>query len=160
MDGEVIAYAEDFARRLPDELAADLTAAALPAALHHFGRTLALAILRPEIVALRRLIIGEARTFPELARAYFDRAPGRVIVALAARFADLDRGGLIRAPDPQRAAEHFAYLVVAAPLDRATVVGAFPGEEQLLACARDGVEAFLARYVPRSTVSDPTPLAT
>jgi TetR/AcrR family transcriptional repressor of mexJK operon len=146
---EVITYAEAFARDLRAEFTVEMTAAELPAALHDLGRRLALAILRPEIIALRRLLIGEARAFPELAKEYFDRAPGRVIVALAARFEHLSREGLIRATDARVAAEQFAYLVVGAPLDRAILAGTNPAKAGVIACAREGVDTFLARYATR-----------
>src|SRR5690606_1968294 len=144
--GDAIAYAETFAHELPGQLASDLDAEDLPAALHDLGARMAHAILRPEIVALRRLLIGEARAFPELARAYFDRAPGRVIDALAAAFGTLADSAVLDVPDVRRAAEQFAYLVVGAPLDRAMLVGEAPGAAERAACAREGVETFLARY--------------
>ena len=58
---EVIAYAEAFARGLREEFTAGITAANLRATLDDLGRRLALAIVRPEVIALRRLLIGEAR---------------------------------------------------------------------------------------------------
>ena len=64
---EVIAYAEEFARRLHEEFAAGITAANLRPSLDDLGRRLALRILSPEVIALRRLLIGEARAFPALA---------------------------------------------------------------------------------------------
>jgi TetR/AcrR family transcriptional repressor of mexJK operon len=143
---EVIAYAEEFARGLRAELPVDVEPEALPAALHDLGRQLALGILRPNVIALRRLLVGESREFPELVRDYFDRAPGRVLAALAWWFEHLTRAGLLRATDARRAAEQFAYLVVGEPLDRAVLVGTTPAREHLLACAREGVETFLARY--------------
>jgi len=76
---DVIAYAEAFAGGLHEELMAWVTAANLRATLVDLGRRMALAIVRPEVVALRRLLIGEARSFPALAKEYFDRAPGQVI---------------------------------------------------------------------------------
>lgn len=143
---DVIAYAEAFARELPEELAEGITAANLRTSLDDLGRRLALAIVRPEVVALRRLLIGEARAFPELVRAYYDRAPGQVVDALASEFEDLGRDGLLRVSDPRRAAAQFAYLVAGEPLDRAILVGNIPPEEQLIDGAREGVETFLARY--------------
>lgn len=143
---DVIAYAEAFARTLPEELADATTAANLRTSLDDLGRRMALAIVRPEVVALRRLLIGEARAFPELVRDYFDRAPGQVIDALASEFEGLGREGLLRVSDPRRAAAQFAYLVAGEPLDRAILVGTIPPEDQLIDCAREGVETFLARY--------------
>jgi TetR/AcrR family transcriptional repressor of mexJK operon len=143
---DVIAYAEGFARGLPREFTAGIRTANLRPALHDLGRRLALGIVRREVIALRRLLIGEARTFPALAREYFDRAPGQVIEALAAGFEHLGGAGLLRVEDARRAAAQFAYLVAGEHLDRAMLVGTTPPREQVIACARDGVETFLARY--------------
>lgn len=144
--GDVIAYAEAFAERLEAEFTVGVSAATLPTALHDVAQRLALSILRPEVIALRRLLIAESREFPALARRYVKRAPGRVITALASRFQHLHRLGLLDAPDARRAAEQFAYLVVGEPLDRAMLVGAAPTRIRVLACARAGVDTFLARY--------------
>ena len=143
---DVLAYAEAFARELHEEFTVGVTAANLRATLHDLGRRLALGIVRPEVVALRRLLIGEARTFPALGAQYFDRAPGQVLDALASGFAHLARRRLLRVPDARRAAAQFAYLVAGEPLDRAMLVGAVPSEDEVIACARDGIETFLARY--------------
>ena len=45
---------------------------------------LARGIVRTEVVALRRMLIGDSRAFPRIARRYFDRAPGQVLRALRA----------------------------------------------------------------------------
>jgi TetR/AcrR family transcriptional repressor of mexJK operon len=146
----VVGYAEGFARDLRNELrGAD--AANVAAALHDLARRMVLSIVRLEVIALRRLLIGEARAFPDLARSYFDRAPGRVIEALASGFAHLTRMRALRTPDPRRAAAQFAYLVAGAPLDRAMLVGTIPPGRELRAVAREGTETFLARYAVRAT---------
>ena len=143
---EVTAYAGEFARGLRGELEGGMNVAGLRATLDDLGRRLALRIVRPEVVALRRLLIGEARAFPALAREYFDRAPGQVLEALATGFERLGQLGLLRVTDARRAAAQFAYLVAGEPLDRAMLIGTTPPREQVIACARDGVETFLARY--------------
>jgi TetR/AcrR family transcriptional repressor of mexJK operon len=142
---EVIAYAEGFARGVREEFGVGISAANLRVSIDDLGRRLALAILRPEVIALRRLLIGETRTLPSLAREYFDRVPGQVIGALASGFERLGHAGL-RVSDGRRAAAQFAYLVVGELLDRAMLTGTIPPEEYVIACARDGVETFLARY--------------
>jgi len=143
---DVIAYAEEFARGLHEEFTVGITAANLREELGDLGRRLALGIVRAEVDALRRLLIGEAREFPALAAEYFDRAPGQVIDALAAGFKHLVRIGLLNVPDPRRAAAQFAYLVAGEPLDRAMLVGTVPSKDQVIAGAKDGVETFLSRY--------------
>jgi len=151
---EVIAYAEEFARGLREEFTVGITGANLRDSLENLGRRLALGIVRTEVIALRRLLIGEAREFPALATGYFDRAPGRVLEALASGFAHLGRVGLLRVPNARHAAAQFAYLVAGEPLDRAVLVGTTPPREHVIACAREGVETFLARYGPRRARKD------
>jgi TetR/AcrR family transcriptional repressor of mexJK operon len=143
---DVLAYAEAFARGLHEEFTVGVTAANLRARLDDLGRRLALGVVRPDVIALRRLLIGEARAFPGLGAQYFDRAPGQVIEALTSGFAHLARRGLLRVADPRRAAAQFAYLVAGEPLDRAVLVGTIPPEAHIAACAREGVQTFLARY--------------
>ena len=143
---DVLAYAETFARGLHEEFAAQVSAVNLATALDDLGRRLALGIVRPEVIALRRLLIGEARAFPALGAEYFDRAPAQVIEALASEFKDLGRRGLLRVEDARRAAAQFAYLVAGEPLDRAMLVGTVPPKAHVIECARDGVRTFLARY--------------
>jgi TetR/AcrR family transcriptional repressor of mexJK operon len=143
---DILAYAEAFARGLHQEFAARVAAADLEAALHDLGRRLALGIVRPEVIALRRLLIREAGAFPRLGGEYFERAPGQVLAALAAGFRDLARRRLLRVTDPARAAAQFAYLVAGEPLDRAVLVGTIPARQRIVAGAREGVRTFLARY--------------
>lgn len=143
---EVIAYAEEFARGLHEEFTVGITAANLRANLDDLGCRLALGIVRAEVVALRRLLISEARVFPALASEYFDRAPGQVLEALASGFEHLGQIGLLRVADARQAAAQFAYLVAGAPLDRAMLVGTILPREDVIASAREGVQTFLARY--------------
>jgi len=142
---EVTGYADAFARDLRQEFTG-ISAANLGDALDDLGRRLALGIVRPEVVAMRRLLIGEAREFPSLAVEYFDRAPGQVLEALASGFKRLQRAGVLRAADSRLAAAQFAYLVAGEPLDRAVLVGTIPARRHLIAGAREGVRTFLARY--------------
>jgi len=149
---DVIAFAEAFARGVREQFTGGITAANLQAALEDVACRLALAIVRPEVITLRRLLIGETRVLPSLARHYFDRVPGQVIQALASGFEQLARIGVLRVADAPRAGAQFAYLVAGEHLDRAMLGGAMPPKEQILACARDGVETFLARYAnPRTS---------
>jgi TetR/AcrR family transcriptional repressor of mexJK operon len=143
---DVLSFAEKFVHSLREEFTVGVTASNLREALQDLSQRMALAIVRPEIVALRRLLIRESGTFPGLAAEYFDRAPGQVINALAAGFEELARRGLLRLKDKHCAAAQFAYLVVGEPLDRAMLVGTIPPKDHLIACAREGVETFLARY--------------
>jgi TetR/AcrR family transcriptional repressor of mexJK operon len=107
-------------------------------------------VLQPELLQLRRLVIGESGRFPELARTYYERAPERTLAALASCFGLLAERGLLRLDDPSVAAGHFAYLVLGAPLDRAMFCGT-DGEPapDLERHADEAVRVFLARYGTR-----------
>jgi TetR/AcrR family transcriptional repressor of mexJK operon len=143
---DMIAVAEEFAGGLETQFDPKMNAAELRAALHDLAQRMAQAIVRPEVIAFRRLLIGEARAFPKLGREYYERAPRQVIEALALGFRELVRAKLLRADDARLAAEQFAYLAVGAPLDQAMLAGTPPAKQRLIDCASEGVETFLARY--------------
>lgn len=106
------------------------------------------AVLHPRGLQLRRLLIAESGRFPRLARRYYQEAPGRAIAALASCFRQLSERGLLRVEDPVLAANHFAFLVLAIPLDKAMFYGEdepFPASE-LERLADEGVRVFLAAY--------------
>lgn len=105
-------------------------------------------VLTPRIMQLRRLVIGEVARFPELARVLYERGPRRAIGMLAALFERLAARGLLRVADPTLAAEHFNWLVMAEPLNRAMLLGdhAIPAPAELHRTATEGVRVFLAAY--------------
>jgi TetR/AcrR family transcriptional repressor of mexJK operon len=106
------------------------------------------AVLQEPVVQLRRLVVGEANRVPELAELYYTHAPARTLAAFADCFATLHRRGLLRAPEPALAAEHFAFLIVGRSIDQAL----FYGGPQVLATidveahVRAGTRVFLAAY--------------
>jgi TetR/AcrR family transcriptional regulator, mexJK operon transcriptional repressor len=145
--GEALDTAERFSENVigalaeSDNVAADLRA---------MGQRLAAAVLGGRIVPLRRLLIGEAARFPDLARDYYARAPGRVMSAIAEALGHFDERGLLRVDDPTMAAEQLAFLVLGASLDRAlfeAVDEPLPAD-QVESRAAAGVEVFLRAYAP------------
>ena len=122
-----------------DDVAADLKALARD----QLGK-----VLQPHLMQLRRLVIGEAGRFPELGRAFYERGAGRTMATLAESFERLTARGLLKAPDPQLAAAHFNWLVMAAPVNRTMLLGddAIPTAAELDRYAEGGVTAFLAAY--------------
>ena len=115
--------------------------------LPELGRRYAAAVLSPEVLQLRRLIVSEAARFPDLAQAYYEQAPGRGLEAVAAGLAQLGERGRLRIEDPLVAANHFAYLVLGPLIDKAMFL---PNETfdaaTIERCANVGVRAFLAAY--------------
>ena len=120
-----------------DEIASELNSAA---------SQLAAAVVDDRIVSLRRLLIGEAHRFPELASEYYRRVPGSVLEALALALARYAGRGALAVEDSGLAAEHFAYLVLGASLDQAMFGFGPRTAVELDERARAGVTAYLRAY--------------
>ncbi|GAA4559203.1 TetR/AcrR family transcriptional regulator [Pseudonocardia xishanensis] len=128
-----IAIAERFSAALAHDLAVD--------DLEGVAERLVGSVLSDRVIPLRRLLIGESRRFPELAREYYDRAPGLVLRTLAAH---LPRHPGLRIDDAETAAEHFAFLVLGPALDRALFDDDEPRDPRRR--ARAGAAAFRRAY--------------
>jgi TetR/AcrR family transcriptional repressor of mexJK operon len=146
---QVVMAAAEIVEQFTADAAAQLTDPAdLPAALTALARRLAVTATNPRVVRLRRLLIGEAHRFPDLAADYYRLAPGKVIATLAAAFESLARRDRLVVTDPHRSAEQFAFLVLGAALDRAMFDGrqTAPESDCLMRAADDGVRTFLAAH--------------
>ncbi|MBL8598862.1 MAG: TetR/AcrR family transcriptional regulator [Devosia sp.] len=108
-------------------------------------------VLTPQVMQLRRLVIGEVGRFPELARVLYERGPLRAIGILAAMFERLAARGLLRVDDARLAASHFNWLVMSHALNEAMLLGdaAIPRPADLRRQAAAGVKVFLAAYGKR-----------
>ena len=104
--------------------------------------------MQPQIIQLRRLVIGEAGRFPELGRSFYERGPGRTIAALATTFERLAARGILQLDDPILAAAHFNWLIMSIPLNQAMLLGHDepPAATELDRWADAGVRVFLAAY--------------
>lgn len=105
-------------------------------------------VIRPEVLRLRRLVIGEAGRFPELAREYYERVPQRVYSALADLMSAYAAAGRLKITDPTLAAHHFAWLTLGMPLDEGMFAanGSPPTSQDLDRIADAAVKVFLAAY--------------
>jgi TetR/AcrR family transcriptional repressor of mexJK operon len=140
-----IEEAETRSRPMVDALAgsADLAADLRAFARHHVA-----VVTQPHLVRMRRMLIAEAERFPALARAWHRRAPRQARETLAGVIRRLSDRGLLAVDDPDVAAEHLNYLIVAAALDEAMFTARttpFP-QRRLDRWADDGVRVFLAAY--------------
>jgi AcrR family transcriptional regulator len=116
--------------------------------LRDLARRLLTLVLQPTMLQLRRLVIAEARRFPELGRVFYDQGPRRTIAALADAFTALARQGQLNAPDPKLAATQFNWLVMSAPLNEAMLLGKDepPTTREINKLADNAVRTFLAAY--------------
>lgn len=124
--------------------ATDNVEATLRTVAHRFVHLLT----RPAQLRVRRLVIAEAGRFPQLGRAYFEAGPERVHAILADCFQELADRGLLRVEEPELAANHFTWLVVSVPVNKAMFCGddtEFTSAE-LDHYADTAVDVFLAAY--------------
>lgn len=144
----VTVTAETFAAGLADALDRIGTPAELDAALRALARRYLATVVNPQVLALRRLMISEAARFPDLAAAYYEQGPSRVIAALGPLLGGLAQRGLLEVADPERAAGDFAFLLLGRALDE----GMFHVEHRGLTAteiesgADHTVDVFLAAY--------------
>lgn len=142
----VTARARGFAAGLPATFAAVGAPGDVDVVLRAVARRYLRTVARSEVLAVRRLVVGEAARFPDVARGYHEAAVGGTLAALAAGLADLAGRGLLSVPDPDTAAEELAYGLLGPVLDR----GLFhpdeplPAGDVLDARADRVVQAFLA----------------
>jgi TetR/AcrR family transcriptional regulator, mexJK operon transcriptional repressor len=119
----------------------------LPDDLRDLARQYLATVTQPAVLQLRRLVIGASPQLPALASAYYERAPEQALRTLADCFRRLAERGLLRAPDPDQAAAHFAFLVLGRALDKSLFCGDQPfTAAELTAQADAGAAAFLAAY--------------
>jgi len=122
--------------------------------LRAFARAYLNAVMQPHLIRLRRLVIGEAERFPELAAAWYSNGPAEAYATFAQWFEELDRRGLLRLQDPVLAAQSFNWLILSVPLNEAMArpIDDSPPSSELYRYADEGVRVFLAAYgAPRMT---------
>jgi TetR/AcrR family transcriptional regulator, mexJK operon transcriptional repressor len=115
--------------------------------LRQLARRHIASIVKPEVMRMRRMVIGEADRFPKLAQAWAERGIGSGLSKLAERFTELADRGLLRVDDPSLAAQHFNWLVLSIPLNASMFdTRAKFTRAQLEHHADEGVRVFLAAY--------------
>lgn len=129
-------------------ITATLDAADDPAKdLGTLARTFLGALLRPDVLRLRRLIIAEADRFPDVGRAWYGEGFERVLDTLASCFARLNGRGLLRLDDPRLAADHFMGMLLWIPVNRLMFCGGGSyAEAELDRLSEAAVAAFLRAY--------------
>jgi len=114
--------------------------------LREFARRHVVEVMQPHLVRMRRILIGEADRFPELAAAWYARGPERAHATFAGWFTTLTERGLLHVPDPMLAAEQFNWLILSIPLNRAMFSSIEEPADRLEYYADEAVRVFLAAY--------------
>ena len=143
----VTTVGEPFQALVADVESGDDLAVALRALARRYMR----AVMQPELLKRRQLIVREAGRFPDVARAYHEAAPRETVRHLAASFGRLAKKGSLSLTDPETAATHFAFLILGEPLDTVMFQGTegLPTAAMLERMADAATDAFLAAYGSR-----------
>ncbi len=121
--------------------------------MRSLGQSLMKTLMRPQIIALHRMITGEAGRFPELGSVLFERGPARGHARVSSWLAHLMQRGLLRTADPLIAARQFVALCQAGQFQK-YLIGALNrvDKAELDAEVEAAVETFLRAYAPESAV--------
>ena len=118
--------------------------------LHRVATSIVQTTLQPDIIALYRLVVGEADRFPELGQLFHERGPGRGQARLAAWLEDAMRAGHLRVSDPLIAAQQFGALCQSVYFERLLYGVAPPLTTREIDNAIDNaVDNFLRAYAPQ-----------
>jgi len=115
------------------------------------------ALMQPQVLRLRRLVIANADRFPDVRRNWYEQGFERVLATLATTFQSLADRKLLRLGDPLLAANHFVGLLLWIPVNKAMFTGdhhATPDELEHYAVA--AVRAFLTGYAPSTANPEAT----
>jgi TetR/AcrR family transcriptional repressor of mexJK operon len=143
------AVVADYANEMTEPLSAasgtaDPAAVLTTVAEYFFDR-----LMGEPFVELYRLLVGQARQFPELAREYYLGGPGQSVVRLAAWLADQTRRGQLAVTEPTLAAEQFFAMVVShMQMRRLFGVNEVPDAAERRRRIRYAVESFLRAHRP------------
>lgn len=123
------------------------SASGMVAELHAFSWHYADTVLRPEMLNLARLIIGEAQRLPDVGRAYQASGPDRVLAGMIQYLERQRAAGRLVFDDAELAAEDLWGLILSAPRNRALhIPDALPDRATIERYIRNGLRVFLRAY--------------
>jgi TetR/AcrR family transcriptional repressor of mexJK operon len=117
-------------------------------ALERLGIAFLTALMQPEVIRLRRLVIAMGGQFPEVARSWYDSGFRRVLRTLADTFLMLRERGSLTFEDADLAANHFVGILLWIPVNEAMFGGSqeLPSKAVIARQVKLGVSAFLQGY--------------
>jgi TetR/AcrR family transcriptional repressor of mexJK operon len=123
------------------------------------GRQFLTALMNPQLLRLRRLVIANADRMPELGKSWYEQGFERVLATLATCFAGLSKRQLLSAEDPLIAAHHFVGMLLWIPINQAMFTGNdHPYTKSALDRYADAaVSAFLDAYSAKSKLAAKSP---
>ena len=121
--------------------------ASMVAQLHAFAWAYADTVMRPDLLSLARLIIGEAQRFPEIGQTYQSSGPDRVLAGMMAYLTAQRNAGRLAFEDAELAAQDLWGLILSAPRTRALYQPDDPpGRAEIARYVENGLRVFLRAY--------------
>ena len=115
--------------------------------LYEFAWRYADTVLRPELLSLARLIIGEAQRFPEVGRAYQQSGPDRVLDGIIAYLEQQRAAGWLQFTEADLAANDLWGLILSAPRNQALYLPDTPPDRATVSRSIvNGLQVFLKAY--------------
>ena len=115
--------------------------------LHRFAWHYADTVMRPDLLALARLIIGEVQRFPEIGRAYQASGPDRLLAGVMAYLDNRRAERLLAFDDAELAAQDLWGLILSAPRTQALYLPDSPPDRtQIARYLTNGLRVFLRAY--------------
>lgn len=104
-------------------------------------------VMRPEMLSLARLIIGEVQRFPEIGRAYQASGPDHLLRGIMRYLEGQRRAGRLVFDDAELAAQDLWGLILSAPRTQALYMpDALPDRATLARYIHNGLRVFLKAY--------------
>jgi len=121
--------------------------AGLVQVLWDFSWTYAEFVLRPDMLSLARLIIGEAERLPDLARDYQNHGPRKALQGTISFLKSQQIRGVLQFDDAELAAQNLWSLILSAPREHCLHhPDDRPTQAQLLRYIKNGLAVFLRAY--------------
>jgi len=117
------------------------------AQLHRFAWAYADTVMRPDLLGLARLVIGEAARFPEIGAAYQAAGPDRLLSGMMAWLDGQRAAGQLAFDDAELAAQDLWALILSAPRTQALHrPDAVPDRAGIKRYLDNGLRVFLRAY--------------
>lgn len=120
----------------------------LAATLTRFGQTYLDVLVQPQSLALYRMVMAEGVNFPDLARVFYARGPGQVVMQLADYLGALRGWDSLATPEAEVMAREFLSLVRSDLHLKALLGVEIPSAAQRALTVKRAVALFLAQYQP------------
>ena len=109
----------------------------------HYAQT----VMRPDLLSLARLIIGEAQRFPQIGRAYQASGPDHMLAGIMDYLTRRRSEGALDFADTELAAQDLWGLILSAPRTQALYIpDAIPDRAALARYINNGLRVFLKAY--------------